>query len=512
MNNNNQIKLGAIISYLTIVFNIVAGFLYTPWLVKEIGQVDYGIYTLAMSVISFFLMDLGISSAISRFISVYRAKGEEYKIGNMLGLTYKIYIIIDIIILLILTLIFLLINNIFINFTLEEIIRLKVVFLIVGGFSLIIFPLMPLEGILISYEKFVPLKLFSLFQKIFSIILVVIALYLGFGLYSVVLINSIVNIIITLIKLIYIKRNIKIEVNFKYKNNTLLKEIFGFSIWITIITIAQRFIINIAPTLLGMLSNVDQISIFSIGVTLDGYVYTFSSALGSLFLPKVTKMVINKVENSKLTDLMIKVGRFQFLILGIIFIGLLTLGKEFIIIWMGIDFTNSYYVTIFLIIPNLIVLTQDIALNYLIAINEIKYRAYDYIIAALISLISSIILIPKYGAIGASIGAFLGYIIGHVILMNIIYYKIFNLDILKFFKECHLKLIMPMILTYLVGIIIEKFIPKYNITFFVAKSFLLFLSYIIIMGILGLNNYEKNLIKSSLCFIKNKFQNRKEAI
>ena len=68
--NNFQIKIGAIISYFSIIFNILVGFIYTPWLVREIGKSDYGLYTLAMSVITFFLMDFGISGTISRFISL----------------------------------------------------------------------------------------------------------------------------------------------------------------------------------------------------------------------------------------------------------------------------------------------------------------------------------------------------------------------------------------------------------------------------------------------------------
>ena len=51
---NNQIKLGAIISYLSIGFNILAGLLYTPWMVQQIGKSNYGLYTLATSLITLY--------------------------------------------------------------------------------------------------------------------------------------------------------------------------------------------------------------------------------------------------------------------------------------------------------------------------------------------------------------------------------------------------------------------------------------------------------------------------
>ena len=47
----NQIRTGAIISYVALFLNIVIGLLYIPWMINTIGKADYGLYTLAMSVI-----------------------------------------------------------------------------------------------------------------------------------------------------------------------------------------------------------------------------------------------------------------------------------------------------------------------------------------------------------------------------------------------------------------------------------------------------------------------------
>ena len=504
LNENSHIKMGAIISYSAIIFNIIAGFVYTPWLVNEIGKSDYGLYTLAMSVITFFLMDFGISGSISRFISLYRAKEEEDKINNLIGLICKLYIYIDIVILIILTIIFLFIQNIFIELTYDEIEKLKVVFLIVGTFSLISFPFMPLNGIFTSYEKFIPLKLCDVVQKVLSIILVIISLIFGYGLYALVLVNALVNIFIIILKVIYLKRHTHIKINIRYKNKKLLKEILSFSIWMTVISIAQRLIINISPTILGILSGSSEISIFSIGVSIEGYVWTFANALNGLFLPKVTRIVLENDNKNSILELMIKVGRIQLIVIGIILVGFISMGQEFIMLWMGNDFNNSYYVAVFLVLPCIFTLTQEIAYNYLIAINEIKYRAYDFIGAAIISIILSLILTPKYGAIGAALGAGVGVFIGHVIFMNIIYYKVFKLNIIKFFKECHLKMIAPLGLTFLFGVLMQIYIPVESLIVFSFKAIILGVFYAICIWKLALNNYEKNLFKSIFNLAKSK--------
>lgn len=99
MNSSKQIKLGALISYFAIAFNIVAGLIYTPWMISKIGQSNYGLYTLATSVISMFVMDFGMGAAVTRFLSRYNAMGDKKAANDFLGLIYKLYLAIDAVIL-----------------------------------------------------------------------------------------------------------------------------------------------------------------------------------------------------------------------------------------------------------------------------------------------------------------------------------------------------------------------------------------------------------------------------
>ena len=82
---NKQIKFGALLAYFGIGVNILSGLLYTPWMVDRIGKGDYGLYTLANSLITLFLVDFGMSAAVSRYVSNYRAENRKDKIENFLG-------------------------------------------------------------------------------------------------------------------------------------------------------------------------------------------------------------------------------------------------------------------------------------------------------------------------------------------------------------------------------------------------------------------------------------------
>ena len=96
-NSSQQLKLGAIISYLAIGINIISGLFYTPWMIHSIGRENYGLYTLALSIITLFVFDFGLSAAVTRFIARYLAQDRQDKANDCIGLVYRLYIIIDII-------------------------------------------------------------------------------------------------------------------------------------------------------------------------------------------------------------------------------------------------------------------------------------------------------------------------------------------------------------------------------------------------------------------------------
>jgi O-antigen/teichoic acid export membrane protein len=493
INANKQIKLGALMSYFTIAFNIVAGLIYTPWMVGQIGQADYGLYTLAISFISLFALDFGLGSAVSRFLSIYKAKSDKEGAKRFLGITYKLFLFITGIFFLVLAVVYVQIENIFLELTFQEISKLKVIFCISGLYSIIAFSFNPLNGVLVSNERFLFLKSVDLFHKLFIVLLMVVALINGYGLYALVIVNAFIGLLTIAIKIVYTTKQTDAEVDFSCKDKMLLKEIFGFSAWTTVITISQRFILNITPTVLGAFAGSVQIAVFSIGMTIEGYTWTIAQALNGLFLPKVTRMTINNNDMVEIENLMIKVGRIQLFVIGLIIVGFASMGKEFMVLWMGENFADTYYVALLLIAPCIISLTQEIAYTTLVALNEIKYRAIASLTVAVISIILSVMLSKNYGAIGSAIAIFIGNMVGVVVIMNIVYYRVLKINIFRFFKECHIKMLIPLLLTCLLGFLMQNQFPVESLLVFMGKAGLLALIYFVLMWFISFNTYEKDL-------------------
>jgi O-antigen/teichoic acid export membrane protein len=498
MTANSQIKKSALISYVGIIFSIVAGLLYTPWMVKQIGQSDYGLYALVSTFLTYFIMDFGLGQAIARFLAKYRAEKQEEKVNQLLGVTTKLYLWISLGLTVVLLLIFVFIEQIFKELNPLEIQKFQTIYVIAGLFSLISFPFTPLNGILIAYERFVLLKVCDILNKIGAIIFMVIALFLGYKLYAIVAINAVMALVIILIKLFYIHKTTSIKIDLNYKNKELIKELLGFSVWMTVIGIAQRLLINLAPTLLGIYTGTTAIAVFSIGMLVESYVWTFASAINGLFLPKVAGLTSTSSNREEVLELMIKVGRVQLFVIGLLYIGFFTLGSEFIILWMGNDFRGSFLIAVLLIFSGFFTLTQEIASTLLFVENEIKFKAILFISSCVVSYILSLYLIPLYGAFGAAIGISFSMFLFHVVGMNIVYYKVMKLNIFFFLKESFLKMAPALLLSLLSGFLINHYVPAANFFIFFIKVSTLTLIYLWFMWIIGLNNFEKDLFKSVL--------------
>lgn len=122
-----------------------------------------------------------------------------------------------------------------------------------------------------------PLKACDLFNKVFIIVGMVIALHFGYGVYALVTVNAIAGLIIILFKLIIINRGTDIKINWKYFDKDSLKDIFGFSVWTTVGSIAQRLIFNITPSIITAVSVTGSVgvAIFGLATTVEVRLYIF---------------------------------------------------------------------------------------------------------------------------------------------------------------------------------------------------------------------------------------------
>lgn len=501
----DQIKTGAILSYLLLFINGVIGFIYTPIMLKNLGQSEYGIYALVIAIISYLsILDFGFGNAIIVFASKFKAKKDQKSQEKLYGTFLVVYIIIGFLTLIIGSLIYFNFNLFFINtMATYEISKAKILFMILIFNLAVSFPMSIFGYIIVSYEKFIFTKLLAIMKSILTPCIVIPILFLGYDSVMVVIVTSVINILALLFSCFYYYKKIKVSVSIKFFEYKLFKSVFVYSFFIFLAIVIDRINWSVDQILIGSLIGTAAVSVYSIALQLNIVYLSFSTAIGGILLPKISGMVEDKVNDNKISDIFIKMGRLQFILLALIISGFVLFGKEFIMFWVGEKYVMSYYAACILMIPVTFPLTQSVGISILQAKNMHYFRTITYLIMAIFNIIISIPLIMKFGIIGASIGTAISLVFCNIFIINIYYYKKVNIDILGFWKEIF-KLGIPMIIPVLALITIKSFLQITSVFILVVEIFMFCFIYAITIWNFGMNRYEKYLVKTLL-----KIQNKK---
>ena len=489
--------LGAILSYVAIAVNILVGVIYTPWMVDTLGQSDYGLYTLANSLISLFLIDIGLGTAASRYVAKYRAQGREVLIPGLLGAVYKLYLILDGILLLGLLTLYFCIDVIYVNLTPAELERFKVVFAIAGIYSVFSFPCTTFNGILNAYEQFVPLKAAELVQRIGSVVLTFGALSLGLGLYALVLIQAVSGCAANLIKYIYVRR--QTTVRFTKSKPGVYEGIFSISFWSCIHGLAQRLVFNITPTILAItvMDAAASIAIFGVVSTIEGYCHILTTAINGMFLSRISRIIQGSDSEKTLNSLAINVGRFQFALNGLIVLGFALVGREFIQLWMGPEFDLAYYGILLVTIPGLFFNALQIFHTTMIARNMVRDQAMIQIGMGVVNVVLSFIFSRLWGVVGAALSIFVAYSFRVIMTLLLIRRKL-KMDINLYIRNCYLRMGTGVLVTAVVSAALLRYIGSGTWMLFLIKAMLIAVVYAFSQAVFGLSRNERAMLIGKL--------------
>ena len=506
----NQIKIGSILSYVVIVLNMLTGLLYTPIMLRIMGQSEYGTYSLISSIIGYLtVLDLGFGNAIIIYTSRYRAKNQKNEQAKLNGMFLIIYYIIGIIAGILGVILYNNVDKLFgSTMTPYELQTAKTMALVLIINLVFTFPLSIFTSIITAYEKFIFSKAINILRIILMPCIMIPLLYMGYRSVAMTIVTTILNLSCLFINLIYCLKVIKIKFKFGKFDTKLLKEIFGYSFFIFLAIIVDKINLNIDQFILGSVIGTAEVALYTVAAQIHTIYISLSTAINGVLLPKITMLVENKESDEKISDIFIQTGRLQYIIMALITTGFIIFGQEFIRIWAGVGYEKSYWTELILMVPALVPLIQNVGINILQAKNMHKFRTVVYFFIAIANLFISIPLARKFGSIGSAIGTSIACLLGQWIIMNIYYYKKANLDIPRFWKNIF-KMSIPIIIIFIPTCIINNLYLSSNIVVVALKIIVYTSIYSVVLWKFALNDYEKDLIKKPINIIYNKMRRNK---
>ena len=459
----SEIKVGAILNYIMLFIRLGIGFLLSPFILNCLGRSEFGIYTIAGTIIGWLaLCDFGLSASTTKFLSEYQAKGDAEGEAHYLGNIAALFSLIGAFVLVAGLCIYPFLGDIFPKFTEEELQLYRILYLMTLFNTACMFPGRSLNGISSSRQKFIAPGVVASLASLASTAATIVLLTLGFRSIALCTTSIIIGILSMAWNVYYCFGPLKARMKWNGWDIPLCKTMFAFSLWMFLDHLIGIFNWGCGNMIIGMTQGAEQIAVYSYGLALMQYYFMSSNCISGLFLPKVVKMVTVNAPKEELTDLWIKVARVHVLILGLLLTGILLFGQQFLDLWIGDTLgaatRTTWIVAILLISTITIPLVQCLGWQIMQAYNAMKFRVKILLIVSICNLLLGYVLSIYYGAIGLALGTACSFIIGQWICMNLLYRYKMGLNVLRFFKETVSGLLIPLL--YVGGVYCAlQFIP-----------------------------------------------------
>ena len=95
----NRMKNGIFFTYIALAINTLSGFLLTPFMIRSLGETEYALYQLIVSISGYLtVVNIGTGRAMTRFVSMYKATAREEEIDNYISVNLFITCLLTIVV------------------------------------------------------------------------------------------------------------------------------------------------------------------------------------------------------------------------------------------------------------------------------------------------------------------------------------------------------------------------------------------------------------------------------
>ena len=493
---HSQIKKGVFLSYVSVGISTFSGLVFTPLLIRVMGQDQYGLYELIGSLAAYMsILNLGFGTTVVRYVSYCRAKGDKRQEASILAIVMRIYSISALVVLLAGSIIYFNLNRIFAqSLTADELSQAHTMLVIAVVNIAVSIPGGLFNSYITAYEKHFFARGITILQTLARLVVILLLLAVGCNATTLVIVDFAVTIFHISANVIYARRVLNIEIKLYEFDRETVKQLFGFSSWILLNMVIDQINWKVDETIIGIRLSTGAVAVYVAGRKISRLFQQLSTSISGVFLPRVTNMVASDASKMELTMFMVRVGRIQGMILLCVYTAFAVIGNNFVLLWLGSDFVDSWLSALLVMTGLLLPLMQNAGLAIMQATNTFNRYVMVYLAVDIGNIILTWLLTPRWGVCGAAFASMICYTLGPLIFATLYYHVKLKLNMQLFYRNILSIFLVPLICGFLLhffkqGIGIETW------GCFIIVGCVYVAMYFVLSWFITLNKEEKALIK-----------------
>ena len=452
--------------------NLIIMFFMSPFVVGHLGDVQYGIWSFMITFTGYLgLIEIGTRSGVGRFINYYLGKKESHKLIETINTGVAIFIVAGLFLFIVSLIISLFLQTLFPKIPVSLIPESRTILILLSaniGISLLS---APFRQLLQAYERFELINALDLGMLILRNALFIYFLLDGYGLLALGIIHTIVGFLFFLATIVLSKKLFpQLYFHFSLISVNSFKELFGFSIWAFLGNLSYRLLYTTDTIVVGIFLGPEWVTFYSIGGMLLHRSRDLINQATAIFAPKIMQECARQnFENIR--SLFYYGSHLTMGVCILVFIGMVSFGKEFICLWMGPRFEISYDILLILTMGSFLSVAFQITAPIYAGLNKVKLRSLLTLSQGLTNLIISIyfVLVLGMGIKGVAWGSFIPSIIWPPVI-GLIAMKWIQFHYVRFCSQLISRWILLGLLFYLLCCALNDTISQVGWEHFLTKA------------------------------------------
>ena len=495
MLHSKLIIKGSALSVAQVFLQVAVAFFMMPFIIAHLGTRFYGIWILIAAFVGYYgLLDLGVSSAVMRYVSRSIGAGNREKTKYYVSSAFFILCAVGVLVISI-SIVASFFAAFFINNS-DDLFLFKFSVIILGFAIGISFPLRVFDGLLNANLRVDLKRYIEIGEIIVRTALIIVALEMGYGILGLAVVSASAMLAVFIVKAV-VAFNVDptLRIKIKYFNMNKINEMKDFAFFNFIQGIAKILTSNIDPYTVAYFANIKAVAYYGVALSLANYFAEFFGALlGMLFPVFSQKEGANDFEG--IGRILVFVSKISMIVSTFMATMTILYARQFLTRWLDPSFTASYIIVVLLIGP--FILKFGFAPSYFVLNSTGKHRLNTYleIIEGVFNLGLSILLGFFWGTVGVALGTLIPSLLLGAFTRSYFACKTLRLSPLSYWKKIFFVLVRSEMLIIPVWFLFGRHVESNY--FSLLMVFLVHLSIFVVAG------YFVLLPKNDMIMIKQK--------
>lgn len=487
---------GSALRIIRFATGVIVAFFLTPFIIHSLGDRMYGFWTLAAAFIGYYgLMDLGLSSAVSRYMAGAAGRGDHQEYSKVFGAALQLYVVLGIVVLAV---------SVGIAFLAPHFVHnaqdgplFRDVILILGCSFAISFPVRAYSGLLNAELRLDALALIDIFTLLLRTVLVVVALLAGYRLLALAWVTFFSG-LPKIAAYVVLSRRQCPWLRFRLQSGLgrWTKQLLSYGFFALVAQLSDQLRINADAFVITAFVGLAAVTHFRVAGLMVVYFSALMNAVVGSIQPWFSRMD-GAGDQKGVQRTFIFSTKLAIVVASFVGFGFVAWGRPFIQRWMGVSYLDAYPCLVVLALGNVVALGQCPSRFLFYSISKHRVFALINVVDGVLNLALSLWLVRTMGIFGVALGTFIPEVLVKLIAQPLYVCHVSGIAYRVYMRELgRSALIVAAALVVPTLISLRLAAPSYSSLVMVALAS--FACYAVVVGFLQFTRQERESLRRTI--------------